>query len=79
MVEFNAYWGTLSKETQCRYEEEARELEFVVEGLTGNVEAWRLQIPLALSWAMSVHKSQGQTLSRVKVDLARIFEKGQGE
>ncbi len=26
---------------------------------------------------MSIHKSQGQTLERVKVDLARIFEKGQ--
>jgi ATP-dependent DNA helicase PIF1 len=35
-----------------------------------------LQIPLILSWAMSIHKSQGQTLERVKVDLRRIFEKG---
>jgi ATP-dependent DNA helicase PIF1 len=26
---------------------------------------------------MSIHKSQGQTLERVKVDLRRIFEKGQ--
>ncbi|KAF8557362.1 hypothetical protein OG21DRAFT_308040 [Imleria badia] len=54
-------------------------VEFTVEGLTGHVEARRLQVPLALSWAMSIHKSQGQTLTRVKVDLARIFEKGQGE
>ena len=54
-------------------------VEFTVEGLKGNLEARRLQIPLALSWAMSIHKSQGQTLSRVKVDLGRIFEKGQGE
>ncbi|KAF8139893.1 hypothetical protein EV363DRAFT_1152173 [Boletus edulis] len=54
-------------------------VEFVVKGLTGEVEARRLQIPLALSWAMSIHKSQGQTFSRVKVDLARIFEKGQGD
>lgn len=53
--------------------------EFTVEGLKGNLEARRLQIPLALSWAMSIHKSQGQTLSRVKVDLGRIFEKGQGD
>lgn len=53
-------------------------IEFIVEGLKGNVEARRLQIPLGLSWAMSIHKSQGQTLSRVKVDLARAFEKGQG-
>jgi len=26
---------------------------------------------------MSIHKSQGQKLTRVKVDLGRIFEKGQ--
>jgi len=52
-------------------------VEFSVEGLVGNVEAHRLQVPLILAWALSIHKSQGQTLSRVKVDLDRIFEKGQ--
>jgi len=54
-------------------------LAFTVEGLKGNVEAQRVQVPLVLSWAMSIHKAQGQTMSRVKVDLRRIFEKGQGE
>ncbi|KAG7099570.1 hypothetical protein E1B28_001400 [Marasmius oreades] len=50
---------------------------FSVEGFIGNVECERLQVPLVLAWAMSIHKSQGQTLSRVKVNLSRIFEKGQ--
>ena len=46
---------------------------------SGEVEARRDQVPLILAWALSVHKSQGQTLERVKVDLGRTFEKGQGE
>lgn len=52
-------------------------LMFTVEGALGNVEVSRMQVPLILAWALSVHKSQGQTLSRVKVDLGNIFEKGQ--
>jgi hypothetical protein len=36
------------------------------------------QVPLILAWALSVHKSQGQTIERVRVDLRRTFEKGQG-
>ncbi|KIK99931.1 hypothetical protein PAXRUDRAFT_131036 [Paxillus rubicundulus Ve08.2h10] len=54
-------------------------VEFTLQGLKGNLEVRRLQVPISLSWAMSIHKSQGQTLTRVKVDLARIFEKGQGD
>lgn len=34
------------------------------------------KLPLILSWAMSIHKSQGQTLERVKVDLGGTFEAG---
>jgi ATP-dependent DNA helicase PIF1 len=43
----------------------------------GEVQAKRSQIPLILAWALSIHKAQGQTLERVKVDLGRVFEKGQ--
>jgi ATP-dependent DNA helicase PIF1 len=43
----------------------------------GEVQASREQIPLILAWALSIHKAQGQTLERVRVDLGKAFEKGQ--
>lgn len=52
--------------------------EFSIESAAGVMEAKREQIPLILAWALSIHKSQGQTIERVKVDLGRTFEKGQG-
>lgn len=36
----------------------------------------RTQIPLMAAWAMTVHKAQGMTLSRVIVDLKHAFEPG---
>lgn len=53
--------------------------EFTIEGPKGNLEARRIQVPLILAWALSIHKSQGQTLARVKINLARAFEVGQGK
>lgn len=41
------------------------------------VVASRLQVPLALAYAITVHKSQGMTLSYMKCNLANSFTTGQ--
>ena len=51
--------------------------QWKIELPNGEVQAYRSQVPLILAWALSIHKAQGQTLERVKVDLGKIFEKGQ--
>ncbi|KAK6065082.1 mitochondrial dna helicase [Seiridium cupressi] len=51
--------------------------EWKVELPNGDIQAKRTALPLILAWALSIHKAQGQTLERVKVDLGKIFEKGQ--
>jgi ATP-dependent DNA helicase PIF1 len=70
MVKFHAVDGT-ERILLCVPE------EWKVELPNGDVQASRKQLPLILAWALSIHKAQGQTLERVKVDLGRVFEKGQ--
>ena len=41
------------------------------------VVASREQIPLILGWAITIHRSQGMTLSSIEVDLANVFTSGQ--
>lgn len=48
-----------------------------IEQPNGEVQACRKQVPLILAYAISIHKAQGQTIEKVKVDLGKVFEKGQ--
>ena len=41
------------------------------------VVARRIQIPLRLAWATSIHKAQGMSLDRVIIDFKGCFENGQ--
>jgi ATP-dependent DNA helicase PIF1 len=70
LVAFHAADGTV-RQILCEPE------DWKVELPTGEVQASRKQLPLILAWALSIHKAQGQTLERVKVDLGKVFEKGQ--
>jgi ATP-dependent DNA helicase PIF1 len=70
LVRFSVADGT-SRDLLVQHE------EWKVELPNGEIQAQRSQLPLILAWALSIHKAQGQTLERVKIDLKKIFEKGQ--
>jgi ATP-dependent DNA helicase PIF1 len=41
------------------------------------MELTRVQLPLALAWATTIHKSQGQTLDCIQADVSSCFAAGQ--
>jgi len=46
-------------------------------GMKPVVVASRTQIPLKLAWALTTHKSQGQTLDRAEINVGEAFANGQ--
>lgn len=48
---------------------------WVGQGATGALT--RVQFPLKLAWALTIHKAQGMTLGRAEIDVADSFEFGQ--
>lgn len=49
----------------------------VKKGLKSIVKATIVQFPMKLSWAISIHKSQGQTFENLNVNIDNIFCEGQ--
>lgn len=71
VVEFtNGSYITVAPEEWCieKFNENTAKVE---------VEAMMIQIPLILAWAITVHKSQGMTLEKIKCNLGSAFAEGQ--
>ena len=64
LVEFNLVNG-IKQQLVCKPR------EWTVELPNGKVQASRKQVPLILAWALYIYKAQGETLARLRVDLAR--------
>jgi len=45
--------------------------------VSGKRHIIRIQVPLRLSWAITIHKAQGMSIDYLEVDLRNVFEAGQ--
>ena len=52
-------------------------VEYFSSGPGGDGQLVRSQVPLKLAWAITIHKSQGSTLSRAELMLSNTFDYGQ--
>lgn len=81
VVEFDGHLGEEPFEHRFQShvpgEEVRQENVFATYGQNHKKIATRIQIPLRLAWAISIHKSQGQTLSNVMIDFSNTFSPGQ--
>merc|ERR1711966_595898 len=50
---------------------------FSQSGAGGTGQLTRIQLPLKLGWALTVHRAQGCTLSRAELQLENAFDYGQ--
>jgi len=57
---------------------EVQKEKWTIENELGDELASVTQYPLKLAWAITIHKSQGMTLSSAEIDLSKTFETGQG-
>jgi len=72
---FNAKGAPVVKFANGEVEEIEKEEWTIKDGQ--DVLACRKQYPLRLAWCITVHKSQGMTLDKIRVFLDRAFEAGQ--
>ncbi|RNF20298.1 PIF1 helicase-like protein [Trypanosoma cruzi] len=76
VVRFDTCKGNDSKDSACGRLVMVEPHRWSV--LQGDREvSYSVQIPLQLAYAITIHKSQGMSLSRVNVDFRGIFEEGQ--
>jgi ATP-dependent exoDNAse (exonuclease V) alpha subunit len=80
--ENGAIWVEIDGEPHCVEAVSWEKNKYVYDRATGNVDQRIIgvfkQFPIRLAWAITIHKSQGQTFDRVIIDLGRgAFAHGQ--